>query len=157
MFDFSKITPEEEKAAIAKFKEYGKGVVMGKYTASLADDNSAKWADLIDPTKWSTQALKTKMLDVARQINSTCNDPILGDLTVAFTLRDHKNKEVKFTYLEMYTFLRGAWNFRKESEDYKKKSKEATELRKFLDENKSTEDKLKEAAAKLAILEPQLA
>jgi len=157
MKDFNTITEKQEQEAIAKFKEYGKGVVMGKYIANLSDDNSSKWADLIDPTKFSNESIKQKMLEIARLINTTCNDAFLGDLTVAFTTRDHKDKRITFSHLEMYLFLRGALRFRKEAAEYKAKAKKLAELTQFIDENKSVDQKRKEAIAEAKKLEKELA
>jgi len=157
MFDFNTITEKQEQEAIARFKEYGKGIVMGKYIASNSDDASSKWTDLIDSTKFSNDALKQKMLDVARVINTSCNDKLLGDLSVAFVAYDHKEKKVKFTYTEMYAFLRGALRFRKEASEYKAKAKRRDELTKFIDGNKTVEQKRKEAVAELKKLDRELA
>src|ERR1039458_8390818 len=110
MFDFNAITPEKEKEVVAKFKEYGEGVSMGKYITG-SRDNSAKWADLIDETLYSVQAIKTKMFEIARNINVACNDEFLGDTSVAFTIRDNRNKLVKFTQTDLYTFLRAALRY----------------------------------------------
>jgi hypothetical protein len=156
MFDFNLITTEQEKAAIAKFKEYGEGISMGRYTANVTRDNTAKWADLIDNTLYSVQSIKVKMLEIARHINTSCNDEFMGDTSVAFTVRDARNKQVKFSYLEMYIFLRGALRFRKETEEYKTKAKALVEAKTFVEANKSTEDKLKEAIAKIAALELEI-
>jgi len=157
MFDFNTLTEKQEQEAIAKFKEYGKGIVMGKYIASNSDDSSSKWNDLTDSTKFSNDALKQKMLDIARTINTTCNDKLLGDLSVAFVAYDHKGKRVEFSYTEMYAFLRGAIRFRKEAAEYKAKAKRRTELTAFINENKTVEEKRKEALVELKKLDKELA
>lgn len=58
----------------------------------------------------------------------------LGDLSVAFTARDHKDKRIAFSYLDMYLFLRGTLRFRKEAAEYESKTKRLAELTKFVDE-----------------------
>ncbi len=154
--DFNTITKEQEDIVKAKFLQYGKGVVIGNYLANNADESSAKWADLIDPKKYNLNAIKTKMLEVARLINTTCNDSVLGDLTIAFTFETERGKRVSITYLEIYTFLRAAFKYRKESEEYVSKAKEMKELKKFIEENKSKEDKLAEAMKKVEALSKEL-
>ncbi len=157
MKDFNTITETEEKEVLAKFKEYGVGIDMGRFTTtSNGLDNTAKWADLIDSKVYSTQAIKNKMIELAHKINTTCNDEILGDLTIAFTVRDFKKKVIKFSYLELYIFLRAAYKFRKESAEYETKAKRLQELNKFIDENTSTEDKLKKAIAEAELLQKEV-
>lgn len=157
MFNFNTITEKQEQDAIAKFKEYGKGIVMGKYIANNSDDASSKFNDLVDTQKFSNDAIKTKMLDLARQINTSCNDEFLGNLNNAFVSYDHKGKRIEFTYTEMYTFLRGVLRYRKEASEYKAAAKRRSELQAFVDENKSVDEKRKEAIAELKKLDKQLA
>jgi hypothetical protein len=152
MYNFNVITEANEKEVVAKFKEYGVGVAMGNYTKSFDNSGTAKWAELVDESIYSMNAIKNKMLEIARTINTSCNDELLGDLTVAFTIRDHKNKLIKFTWLDIYTFLRAVYKFRKETVEYKKQIAEVKSLKAFVEANKSTEDKLKEAQEKLAKL-----
>ena len=157
MTNFNEITLDAEKATVIKFKEYGLGIPMGAYNKGirLDDEDSAKWADLTDDSKWSLQTIKNKMIELASKINSTCNDELLGDLTVAFSKRDNKNKLVKVTFMEMYTFLRAAYRDRKESAEYRTKAAEVKRLNDFIEANKSTEDRLKEATEKLAKLKAE--
>jgi hypothetical protein len=150
--DFNTITAADEVAAKAKFREYGVGVSMAKYTSN----DGAKWEDLIDPKMYSMTSIKDKMLEIARRINVTCNDELLGDLTVAFVKVDEREKRVSFTWLEIYTFLRAAYRYRLETADYKAKKAKAAELKAFINSNKSLEDKLAEASKELADLETQL-
>lgn len=156
MYDFNKITEAQEKTAVTKFKEYGKGIVMGKYIGMVNDDDSAKWADLIDPTKYSENAIKQKMIDLAAKINLVCNDEFLGDLGVAFTVTDERDKKVAFTYVEMYTFLRAALRYRRDTKEYKVKKAKKAELEKFLEDNKTKSQKLREVKAELAKLDQEL-
>lgn len=156
MYDFNNITVEQEILAVAKFKDYGKGIVMGKFVSNLADENSAKWSDLVNPTSYSVTAIKNKMIEIAHRINTTVNDTLLGDMTVAFTVRDHKGKEVKFTYIEMYTFLRAILKFRKDTEEYKAKSKKLAEAKAYLEANKSSDDRMKEASELVSKLTAEL-
>lgn len=151
-FDFNSITTDMELAAKAKFREYGVGVSMTKF----ANAEGAKWEDLIDAKLYSMAAIKDKMLEIARRINTTCNDELLGDLTVAFTKIDEREKRINFTWLEIYTFLRAAYRYRLETADYKAKKAKAAELRKFIEANKSVEDRLAEASKELAALEGEL-
>lgn len=157
MFDFNTITEAQEKKAIAKFKDHGKGIVMGKYIANLGDDNSSKWADLIDASKFSNEAIKSKCLEIARQINTACNDEFLGDLSTAFAFHDHKGQRVTFSHTECYAFLRGALRFRKEAAEYKTKTKRLNELNTFIEETKTPQEKRAEALREAKKLEKELA
>lgn len=152
MFDYNTITTENELAAKAKFREYGVGIKMGTY----ASGDDAKWEDLVNSNLYSLSVIKTKMLEIARKINTACNDELLGDLTVAFTVTDEREKRIKFTWLEMYTFLRAAFKYRKETSEYKAKKAKVAKLREFVETNKSVEDKMAEAAKELASLESEL-
>ena len=156
MFDFNTITEADEKAVVAKFKEYGEGVSMGKYTISKSRGDTSKWADLIDESLYSVQAIKTKMFEIARQINMSCNDSFLGDTSIAFIIRDNRNKQVKFTYTELYTFLRAALRYRKETVEYKRKSQALRDAKKFVENNKSADTKLAEAQAAVKALEAEI-
>ncbi len=150
--DFNTITIDMETAAKAKFREHGVGVSMTKF----ANAEGAKWEDLVDAKLYSMSAIKDKMLEIARRISTTCNDELLGDLTVAFTRVDERERRITFTWLEIYTFLRAAYRYRMETADYRAKKAKAAELRSFLEANKSVEDRMKEASETLAALEKDL-
>lgn len=152
MIDFNKITEENELAAKAKFREYGVGIKMGSY----ASGDDAKWEELINPGLYSMSAIKTKMLEISRRINTICNDELLGDLSVAFSVVDERDRRISFTWMEMYTFLRAAYRYRMETADYKAKKAKVAKLRKFIEENKSVDDKLTDASKELAALEGEL-
>jgi hypothetical protein len=151
-FNFNEITADNELAAKAKFREYGVGVSMTKF----ANAEGAKWEDLIDAKLYSMTVIKDKMLEIARRINTTCNDELLGDLSVAFTKIDEREKRITFTWLEIYIFLRAAYRYRLETAEYKAKKAKASELRAFINANKSVEDKLAEASKELAALDAEL-
>jgi len=146
MTDFKNITEDQMNAAKLKFTENNLGVQMNK----LASGVEAKWGELTDPELYSINQLRNKMLEVAVKINTSCDDPILGDTSVAFTHTTGRGKKVKVTFFDIYLFLRSAFLYQKETAEYKKAQKEARELKKFIDQNKSTEDKLKEATGKLS-------
>ena len=151
-YNFNEITAELETAAKAKFREYGVGLKMTAY----ANGDDAKWEDLVNTKFYSLSAIRNKMLEIARKINTTCNDEILGDLTVAFVVTDERDKRIKFTWLEMYTFLRAAYKYRIETTDYKAKKAKVAKLRTFVAENKTIEEKRAEATKELAALESEL-
>lgn len=151
-FNFNEITASQEAEAKTKFREYGVGVSMSKF----ANTEGAKWEDLIDSKLYSMGAIKDKMLELARRINTTCNDELLGDLSVAFVKIDEREKRINFTWLEIYTFLRAAYRYRLETAEYKTKKSRAAELKAFINSNKSLEDKLAEASKELAELDSQL-
>lgn len=153
MKDFNSITKENEAAAKAKFREYGVGVKMGTF----ASGDSSKWEDLINTSLFSNTAIKTKMLEIARRINTTCNDELLGNLDVAFTITDERDNRVEFTYMEIYTFLRAAYRYRIETKDYKSKKAKLAKLTKFVEDNKSLEEKRAEALAEIKELEKEMA
>jgi len=150
--NFNEITSDMELAAKTKYREYGVGVSMTKF----ANAEGAKWEDLIDAKLYSMSAIKDKMLEIARRINTTCNDELLGDLSVAFTKIDEREKRITFTWFEIYTFLRAAYRYRLETAEYKAKKAKASELRAFINANKSVEDKLAEASKELAALDAEL-
>ena len=152
-YDFNKITKEDELAAKAKFREYGVGLKMTAY----ANGDDAKWEDLVNASFYSLASIKSKMLELARKINTTCNDEVLGDLTVAFAVTDERDNKIKFTWLEMYTFLRAAFKYRKETSDYKSKKAKIAKLKAYVADNKSAEDKLADATAELKALEAETA
>lgn len=154
--DFNTITEKDEKAALIKFKEHGAGINMGKYAGRINGADAASYAELMDSSLYSERAIKTKMLEIARTINTNCNDEFLGDLSTAFTVKTPLGKRIKFTYLECYTFLRAILRERRESAEYKKKLAKLREAKKFIEENKSTEDKMKEAEELRANLEKEL-
>lgn len=153
MFDFNSITEQNEKETVIKFKDQGCGVSMGKFTANAGDvDNQAKWADLMDMEKYSDNAIRAKMIDLAAKINTTCNDTVLGDMSVAFTVKTNLGKRVKFTYTELYTFLRAILKERRASKEYVTARAEAIRLKALVNANKSAEELVKEATDKLAAL-----
>lgn len=152
MMDFNAITLEREKEVVAKFKEHGKGVTMGKFQ----NGDIATWTDLIDATLWSENSIKNKMLDLARTINTSCNDEFLGNLGVAFTVTTERDVKVEFTHEEMYIFLRAALRYRRDTAEYKAKKARKAELEKFLSDNKSRRDRVSEAQAELQALEGTL-
>ena len=154
--DFNKITVEMENQAIAKFKEHGKGIMMGSNFVSHNDENSQKWSDLIDHNKWSERHITNKMLDLARTINTSCNDEMIGDHDVMFSHTNEFDKKVKFTYLEAYCFLRGALRYRRSTAEYRAKKREFEELNKFIEENKTLTEKRAEAKKRMAEISKDL-
>lgn len=153
MFDFNTITEQNEKETVIKFKEHGCGVVMGKFNANIGEvDSQAKWAELMDMDKWSDNSIRNKMIELAAKINTTCNDEVLGDLSVAFTTKTTLGKRVKFTYTELYTFLRAILKERRASKEYLAARSEAIRLKALVTANKSAEELVKEANEKLAAI-----
>ena len=119
------VTQAQAKEIVQKFKDYGKGVVVGsKFLNSHNwDDVSAKWSDLMDEQKYSINAIKQKMIEIFRDMRNLPEDELLGDVSVAFTHTTERGKRIQFKYSDMYIFLREALRERKETADYKKKSK----------------------------------
>ncbi len=153
MFDFNSITEQNEKETVIKFKEHGCGVAMGKYAAKQDDfEMQAKWSELMDMDKWSDNAIRNKMLEIANKINTTCNDTLLGDLSVAYTVKTTLGKRIKFTYTELYTFLRAILKERRASKEYLAAKAEAIRLKALVLQNKSVDELVKEANDKLAVL-----
>ena len=157
-FKPNEVSAADAKAIVQKFKDYNKGVVVGnsKYlTSHNWDDVSAKWSDLMDETKYSINSIRQKMIEVYRDMRNLPEDEILGDVSVAYTHTTERNKKIKYTYSDMYIFLREALRERKETSDYKKNMKKLAEANKYLDENKSQDVKMKEMQelkAKLEVL-----
>ena len=141
MYDFNTITKETETLTKAKFRDNGTGIKMGSYSTG----DVAKWEDLTNSNLYSINSIKTKMLEIARRINTTCNDSLLGDLNVAFDKVDERDNKISFTWLEMYTFLRSVYRFRIETAEYKTKKEKLKRLETFIESNKSNKEKLKEA------------
>lgn len=150
--DFNKITEKDEKAVKAKFKEYGVGVNMSAFTS----DSFSNWEDLINKELFTSKNLRDKMLFIAAKINTMCNDKLLGDTNIAFTHTTDRDEEVKFTWLDIYTFLRAAYRHRIETEEYRTMKAKAEELRAFIEDNKSVDVKLKNAERELKELEQKL-
>ena len=142
--DFNSITVEEEKAAVYKFKEHGKGLMMGNYLAHN-DENSQKWNDLIDQTKWSERHIKGKMIQLAGIVNTTCNDELIGDQSVMFSFYDEFDQKVTFSYIEAYRFLRSALKHRRNTSEYREKKAKLEKLNIFIEENRTLTEKRKEA------------
>ncbi len=100
---------------------------------------------------WSERSIKNKMLELARVINTACNDEFL-ELDIAFTVKTELDETVKYSYLEMYTFLRAALRYRRntaEYAEYRNNKNKVKELEGFIESNKSTKEKLTEAKAEL--------
>ncbi len=150
MYDFKAITVELETKTVSKFKEHNRGVIMDtkQRFSAVAENMESKWNDVTDTTMFSDNAIKEKMRQLGARMNNSVDDPILGDSTTAFTVTV-RGKRIKFTFEECYIFLRAALKERKASAEYVRAAKEATELKAFIDNNKSTETKLAEATAKL--------
>lgn len=154
--DFNIITEEQEKNAVVKFKEHSKGLMMGTNYIAYNDDHSQKWSDIIDHRKWSERSIKEKMLHIARTINTTCNDEMLGDHNVMFVHTDELDNKVSFTYLEAYTFLRGALRHRRNTAEYRSKKARLEELNNFIEINKTVTEKRKDANAEIKRLSEEL-
>ncbi len=153
MYDFNLITLEKEKEVTVKFKEHGAGVQMGKF---VTGGDIATWNDLMKSSLWSERAIKNKMLELARIINTNCNDEFLGETDIAFNVTTELDETVKFTHLDCYIFLRAALRYRRNTAEYKEKKNKVAELTKFIEQNKSAEEKLAEAKAQLAKLTESL-
>jgi hypothetical protein len=152
MVDFNTITEKNESEAKAKFRENGTGVKMGTF----ASGDESKWEDLINTGLFSNQAIKNRMLDFARRINTMCNDELLGNLDVAFTVTDARDNKVEFTYMDIYTFLRAAYRYRSETKNYREMKARKAELEKFTEETKTVKEKRAEALKELKELEKSL-
>jgi hypothetical protein len=156
MFDFNAITKDKEKEVAIKFKEHGRGIVMSKFNANFSDGDAALWNDLIDPRKYSERVLITRMLDFARVINTNCNDEFVGRTDIAFVHETELEEKVEFTFLDMYTFLRAILRHRRASAEYKEKKTEITQLEKFIEDNKTLNEKRADAKKRLAELQQDL-
>lgn len=149
MFDFNTITEADEKAAVAKFKEFNRGVTMGKFVSQFGEDNETKWNELLDRSRYSDNAIRVKMLQLAQAINTSCNDTFLGDTSTAFSV-NQRGKRVKFTFIELYSLLRAALRERKADAEYIAAKSRVKELTAFINANKSADIKLEEAKEALA-------
>ena len=147
--DFNTITTTQEEQAKSTFREYGLGVVMGNYTTQ----GQSKWEELVDPEIFSIRDIRNKMLNIGSRINTMCNDELLGDTSVAFEHVTERDITVKVTWLDIYTFLRAVYRHRIETQEYKDNKRRVQELQKFIDSNKSVDDKLREAEDELKKLQ----
>jgi len=158
--DFKPNETTEAQAAevVRKFKDHNKGVVLTKpYTSSRNwDEFSAKWSNIIDPQYCSIRNIRDKMLELFAKIRNTPEDSVLGDMTVAFVHKTERDKEIPFTFTDMYIFCREAITYRKTTEEYKSKVRELKMNREFLNKNKSTDTLVSEAEARVKALEAEL-
>jgi len=152
MYDFNTITIEKEKEVTVKFKEHGVGVTMGKFTSG----DVATWADLMKASLYSEKSVKLKMLELARVINTACNDDFLGDTSTSFVIKTELDENVKYTHLDMYIFLRAALRYRRSTSEYRNNKNKVKELEGFIEANKSADEKLVEAKAQLKELQKTL-
>lgn len=153
--NFNKITVAEEKAAVNKFREYGIGVNMSKF-ANVINTEAVKWEDLINPVKFSPRSIKTKMYEVARVINTSCNDELLGNADVAFSHVTEREERIDYTWEDIYKFLRAAYRYQIETADYRNRKAEVAKLEQFLEDNKTLTEKREEAKSRLKELQKQL-
>ena len=155
--DFTKITPEQQEAAKQKFLTHGKGIVMNNLMA-FEDANavSAKWHDLLNPQKYSESNIINKMKNLAVKINQTCDDPILGDASIAHTHVTERDERIDFTYEDFYLFLRAALEERRGTEEYKTKKARINELKELVEKNKTVTEKRKDWRTELKQLEESL-
>jgi len=154
--DFNSITLDQEKAAVYKFKEHGKGLMLGSNYVVHNDENSQKWNQLVDTTIWSERHIKGKMLHLASIINTMCNDELIGDQEVMFSFFDEFDQKVTFTYVEAYTFLRAALRHRRNTVEYKEKKAKLDGLNKFIEDNKTLTEKRREARTQAEKLRKEL-
>ena len=157
-FKPNEVTATQAKEIVQKFKDYGKGVVVGsKFLSSRDwDEVSAKWSDLMDENKYSINSIKQKMIEIYRDMKSLPEDEVLGDVSIAFTHTTERGKRIAFKYSDMYIFLREALRERRETAEYKRKAKKLAEAKAYIDANKSQDEKLKEMQAPAAQLESEL-
>ena len=145
------------EAAKNKFLAHGKGVVMSKLQ-SFEDANAQAqvWHDLIDPSKWSTQAIANRMKNLYKNINDACPDPVLGKAEVYFTFTTERDEVIEYTYADAYLFLRAALVERQSTAEYKTKTAKISELKATIAKAKTPKQLAKEAAEELASLEASL-
>lgn len=156
-FDFTAITSEQETLAVAKFRDNGVGINLSRHGgAKLLSKSGTKYDALTDPSAVQMSTIKEKLIEIAVTLTTTPNDPILGNLGVAYTTKNFKGESVTFTFEDAYLFLRSAFGKRKESAEYIRKQKELADLKKYLDDNKSQEEVLAEKKAQFEKLQAEL-
>lgn len=155
--NFKTITKEQQDAAKNKFLSHGKGVMMNNLMAFEDPDAvSAKWHDLLNSQKYSEQNIINKMKSIAVKINQSCDDPILGDTSVAHVHVTERDERIEFTYEDFYLFLRAALEERRGTEEYKQKKARINELRELVEKNKTVTEKRKDWKTELKKLEESL-
>jgi len=155
--NFKEITKEQQETAKNKFLAHGKGIVMNNLMAFEDPDAvSAKWHDLLNPQKYSEQNIIGKMKNIAVKINQSCDDPILGDTSVAHRHVTERDEVIEFTYEDFYLFLRAALEERRGTEEYKTKKARINELKELVEKNKTVTEKRKDWKSELKQLEESL-
>lgn len=155
--NFEQITLEQEEVAKAKFLEHGKGVLMNNLMAyTEADEASAKWHELIKPAMHSEQNVINRMRGLAVSIKQSCNDPMLGDLNIAFIHTTELDESIPFTYEDCYLFLRAVLRHRRNTADYKTKKARIVMLQDTIERSKTPREKRKDAKAELKTLQESL-
>lgn len=157
-FKPNSVTQAEATAVVQKFKDYNKGVVVGKpYTKSRDWDGlSAKWIDLINPSYCRISDLEEEMMNIYRRIRFLPEDEILGDLSVEFIHITDRNVRIPFYWKDKYILLREAIKERKASQRYKEQVAELEKERKFQLQNTSKDTLLEKSKARIAELEMEL-
>jgi len=154
--DFKEITTEQENAAKARFLEHGQGINMGKYVSYEIDQDSAKWHDLINTSKFAEQSIIQKMKNLAVKINQSCEDEMLGDTSKAFAFENEREEMILFTYEECYLFLRASLRYRRNTAEYKDKKTKIAELTELVEKNKTVTEKRRDWKTELKALQESL-
>lgn len=140
--DFTSITTADMESAVVKFRNAGARVAITNSPVAnpLSYEEMALMTDTV-----SIPQLRKALINQGRKIMTVPNDAVLGDVSYAFTCTDGAGRRVKFSNQEVYLVIRAALLKRKEDIEYQTKIKEARRLKAFLNDNKSQEEKLKEA------------
>jgi hypothetical protein len=158
---FTKITPEEQEAAVNKFVRHERGALIGGAARvnyqprdTVKGANELTFGELKNPELCKPFQLKRAMAYAhSRCINANL-DPILeGKGLVAFThvemAQDVKIAEHEFTWFDVYLLLRAALEYQKSTADYATKMKRKEVLLAQIEAGKTKKERMADAKAEL--------
>ena len=149
--DFSKITKKQMRDAVLKFTENNAEVPVNAIGAKY------NYLDLKNPGMGSIGQLKGSMRFYGTKITSSINDPLLEtNKDYAFSMTTTRGVRKVFTNTDCYLVLRAALSDRMEDAEYLTKKAKLDQVNSFIENNKSLDDKMKEAMEQQAKLLEEL-
>jgi len=145
--DFTKISDSDMDSVVTKFRNAGAKVRLSNSPAAqlISYEEMALMTDVV-----GINQLRAALINQGKVVMLVPNDPILGSSPgYAFSIEDSAGRTIKFTQEDIYLVIRHAYKTRKESNAYKNKLATARRLKQYLEDNKSTKEKLKDAQKQL--------
>lgn len=147
MYNFKKLTPEDDLQAYEKFKLYGLSLNMAKYPAKTAP---ARVEDLLDESQYSIIKIRTKAREIAFKMAVQCNDPVWNDsYDVLFRTVASNGDTVDVSFKEAYCLLRYVYVKRTTDKDYQAKLTELRKAEMWLSQNQDKITQVKEIKTKV--------